>query len=114
MGLMKAPVMFMKNMNNPFSSMLNSSLPVFLDDILVYSLIVKEHIILLKKVLVCLHQYIFYSKLKKCRLLCDSTAFIGFDIKPDNMHTSKPKIWSLIDWLAPTMIKQIQLFLGFF
>ena len=36
MGLMNAPATFMQTMNNLFSNILDSSMAVFLDDILVY------------------------------------------------------------------------------
>ena len=49
MGLTNTPATFMQTMNNPFSNMLDSSMAVFLDDILVYSCMVKLHFILLEK-----------------------------------------------------------------
>ena len=60
MGLKNAPATFMWTMNNLFSNMLDSGVAVFLDDILIYSCMVKKHFMLLKKVLVCLCQYTFY------------------------------------------------------
>ena len=48
MGLMNAPTIFMQTMNNLFSDMLDSSMVVFLDDILVYSCMVKEYFTLLR------------------------------------------------------------------
>ena len=77
MGLTKAPDIFTQSMNNLFSDMLDSSMVVFLDDILVYSCMVKEHFILLEKVLVCSRQYMLCCKLKKCSFLCNSTIFQG-------------------------------------
>ena len=50
-GLMNAPATFMQTMNNLFSNMLDFSMAVFLDDILMYSYTVKEFFTLLKKVL---------------------------------------------------------------
>ena len=54
MGLMNTPAIFMGTINNLFSNMLTSSIAVSLDDILVYSGIVKEYFKLLEKVLACL------------------------------------------------------------
>ena len=51
MGFVKAPAKFMHTMNNLFSGMLNSGMAVFLDDIFIYSSMVKEHLMLLKKIL---------------------------------------------------------------
>ena len=52
MGLTNSPVTFMQTMNNLFSDMLDSGVAVFLDDILMYSHMVKEHFMLLEKLLV--------------------------------------------------------------
>ena len=54
MGLTNAPVKFMRSMNNLFSKILNSGMVVFLDNILIFFFMVKEHFMLLKKVLVYL------------------------------------------------------------
>ena len=53
MGLTSAPAMFMHTINSLFSSRLDSSMKVFLGGILMCSCTVKEHFILLKKVLAC-------------------------------------------------------------
>ena len=55
MGLMNIPPTFMHIINNLFSDMLESSMVVFLDNILMYSRKVQEHYILLIKVLACLY-----------------------------------------------------------
>ena len=48
MGLTNAAAKFMWTMNNLFYEMLDFGMAVFLDDLLVYLHIVKEHFILLK------------------------------------------------------------------
>ena len=55
MGLTNAPDMFLHTMNSLFSDMVDLIMAVFLDDILIYSYIEKEHFILLKKVLARLY-----------------------------------------------------------
>ena len=51
MGFTNAPATFMHTMNNLFSDILDSKMSVFLDDILLYSFMVKENYTLLEKVL---------------------------------------------------------------
>ena len=51
MGLTDTSAMLVQTMNNLFSDMLDSGMVLFLDDILVYLHMVKEHLILLKKIL---------------------------------------------------------------
>ena len=105
MGLMNAPAMFMQTMNNLFSDMLDSGMAVFLDNILMYSGMVDKHFTLLEQVLVCLHQYMFYCKLKKCSFLHNSTMFLGFDVMPEGMRISDSKVQSLSKWPVPTTVK---------
>ena len=49
MGLTNKPATFMQTMNNLFFNILDSSMAVFPDNILVYSYTVKEHFMLLEK-----------------------------------------------------------------
>ena len=105
MGLTNAPATFMQTMNNLFSDMLDSSLAVFLDNILVYSGMLDKHFTLLEQVLVCLHQYTFYYKLKKCSFLRNSTMFLGFDVMPESMCISDSKVQSLSKWPVATTVK---------
>ena len=65
MGLTNTPTPFMHTMNNYFPNMLDSDMVVFLDNFLVYTRMVKEHFMLLQKVLAHLYQYTFYCKLEK-------------------------------------------------
>ena len=52
MGLMNAPEMFMRMMNNLFKDMLDQGVVVFLDDVLIYSTTLEGHFKLLEKVFV--------------------------------------------------------------
>ena len=91
MGHTNAPITFMQTINNMFSDMLGSGMVVFLDDILVYSYMVNEHLTLLEKVLACLCQYIFYFKLKGS-FLHNSTIFLGLYVTPEGMCISVLKV----------------------
>ena len=106
MGFTNAFATLIQMMNNLFSDMLDSGIVVFLDDILAYSCTMKEHFTLLEKLLVCLHQYIFYRKLKKCSFFFyNSATFRSFDITPKGMYISDSKLWSLNEWPVPTVVE---------
>ena len=92
MELMNTPATFIQTINKLFSDILDSGVAVFLDNILMYLHMVKEHFTLLEKVLVHLCQYMFYCKLKKCSFLCKSATFLGFNITPEGMHISDSKV----------------------
>lgn len=50
-GLTNAPATFMRTMNNLFSKLLDKGVVVFLDDILIYSTTLNQHIDLVTEVL---------------------------------------------------------------
>ena len=50
-GLTNTPRVFMYVLNQLFEDMLDQGVVVFLDDILIYSNIAKQHLVLLRKVL---------------------------------------------------------------
>ena len=94
-GLTNAPSIFMQTINNLFCNMLDFNMIIFLDDIIVYFHIVKEHFALLYNILAYLCQYMLYCKLKKCSFLSNSTVFLSFNITPVGMHIGDSKVWSL-------------------
>ena len=104
-GLTNAPATFMRAMNNLFSDLLDKGVVVFLDDVLVYSSSLEEHVRLLHKVMERLRKYEFYCKLKKCNFLQRSTTFLGFDIGGDGITISDSKVKSCRDWPVPCTVK---------
>ena len=105
MGLTNAPAMLMQAMNNSFTDLLNCSVIVFLDDVLVYSHTRDAHVQLLRTVFGKLHEHWFYCKLKKCSFFRTSTTFLGFDITPEGLKISDTKVKSLHEWPQPTTLK---------
>ena len=95
MGLTNSPAAFMQTMNNLFVDMLDKVVIVFLDDVLIYSTMAKEHFELLEKVFACLCKYKFYCKLKKCSFLQWTTTFLRFDIMLERLKISDVKVKSL-------------------
>ena len=69
MGLINAPETFMQMMNNVFIDMLDKRVAIFLDYVLIYSIIAEEYSELLEKEFAFLCKHEFYCKLKKCSFL---------------------------------------------
>ena len=57
MGLTNAPAMLMRMINDLLINMLDKGVVVFLDYILIYSIIAEEHFKLLEKVFTCLQKH---------------------------------------------------------
>ena len=77
-ALTNAPGVFICIMNWLFEDFLDQGVVIFLDNILIYSTMVKQHLNLLKKVFLRLQQYYYYCKLKKCLFLQPTISFLGF------------------------------------
>ena len=76
-GLTNAPAVFMDLMNRVFIPYLNKFVIVFIDDILVYSGSLKEHVEHLRTVLQILRERQLYAKFSKRKFWLDKVAFVG-------------------------------------
>jgi hypothetical protein len=76
-GLTKAPAIFMDTMNKVFHDYLDQFIVVFINNILIYSRMSKEHEEHLWKALERLRREKLYAKLEKCEFWLDSVSFLG-------------------------------------
>ena len=76
-GLTNAPTAFMNLMNKVFHPYLDQFVIVFIDDILVYSKNVKEHVYHLRIVLQILRDMQLYAKFSKCEFWLNKVVFLG-------------------------------------
>ena len=60
MGLTNAPEAFMQTVNNLFVDLLDNGVLIFLDDMLIHSIMEEQNFKLLEKVFAHLHKYEFY------------------------------------------------------
>ena len=104
MGLINVPAMFMQMINNLFIDILYKGIVVFLDDVLVYSTMAKEHFQLLEKVFAFLCKHELYCMLKNCSFLQKTNTFLEFGITPECLKISDAKLQSLKEWPKPTTI----------
>ena len=67
-------------MNNLFSDLLDECVVVFLDDIMVFSQTIEEHVSHLQKVCQRLKDNKYFAKLKKCEFFKQETVFLGHTV----------------------------------
>ena len=79
-GLTNAPAAFQHFMNDVFRDLLDNTVLVYLDDILIFSDTLSEHSEHVRKVLRRLVQHGLYAKAEKCEFSVTSTKFLGFVI----------------------------------
>ena len=95
-GLTNAPAAFMDLMNRVFSPYLDRFVIVFIDDILVYSRIEKEHAKHLRIILRTLEKSQLFAKFSKCEFWLDKVGFLGHVISVEGVCGS-PKGGSSVE-----------------
>ncbi|GBG76046.1 hypothetical protein CBR_g21286 [Chara braunii] len=111
-GLTNAPTTFQRAMNDIFRDIMEQYVLVYLDDILVYSRTLEEHLRHLRDVLDRLRRHGFYAKLSKCRFAQHKVDFLGHYVSDQGLHMDDAKITAIAEWPAPTSAKELRSFLG--
>ncbi|CAI5484175.1 unnamed protein product [Closterium sp. Yama58-4] len=86
---------------------------VYLDDILIYSKNMKEHVEHLRKVFEILRKNKFYVKLSKSDFALKKVQFLGHMVSAEGVHVDPRKIEAVKKWKVPENVKELQQFLGF-
>lgn len=112
-GLTNAPAVFQHFMNDVFRDMLDHTVLIYLDDILVFSENPDQHTDHVKKVLQRLIDNGLYCSHEKCEFNVTRTEFLGFIVSSDGIEMAQDKVQSVQDWPEPKKLRDIQQFLGF-
>ncbi|GBG62143.1 hypothetical protein CBR_g29342 [Chara braunii] len=96
-GLTNAPATFQRTMNDIFRDILEQYVLVYLDDILVYSRTLEEHLRHLLDVLDRLRRHGFYAKLSKCRFAQHKVDFLGHYVSNQGLHIDDAKITAIAE-----------------
>ena len=112
-GLTNAPAVFQNLINDVLRDMLNCFVFVYLDDILIFSRNLQEHVQQVNLVLRRLLENRLYVKAEKCNFHVSSVGFLGFIVEKGQIKTDPAKVKAVAEWPTPTSRKQLQRFLGF-
>jgi len=111
-GLCNAPSTFQREMNTLFKDVLYEFVLVYLDDIIIFSKSMDEHIQHLRTVFDLLTQENLKLKLSKCDFFKTKIKYLGHIITANGFHPDDGKIRSIIDYPEPLNVKQLTSFLG--
>ena len=111
-GLCNAPSTFQRLMELVLAGLHWSSCLVYLDDIIIYSRTVKEHLTRLAEVLERLQGAGMKLKPKKCRLLRRKVNYLGYVVSSDGVQTDPLKVDCILSWPTPATQKELRQFLG--
>jgi len=112
-GLVNAPARFQTMMNKILREFLDHGVVVCLDDILIYSKNMDDHIKLVQKILARLEQHDLAVSLKKSVSHQDEVEFLGYIVKTSGVTMSDRKVKSVQNWAHPRSVKEVQIFIGF-
>ncbi|KAJ9518796.1 hypothetical protein QJQ45_026090, partial [Haematococcus lacustris] len=111
-GLTNAPATFQRVMNDAFAPVLGKCALVYLDDILVMSKSLPEHLQHLRLVFDLLRKNKLYAKMSKCEFMQLTLRFLGHVISAGAISVDPDKVRAIVDWPVPSSLTQLQSFLG--
>jgi transposase InsO family protein len=85
---------------------------VYLDDIMIHSRTLAEHVLHVREVLNLLAEHGLKAKRAKCAWARQKVDFCGFDIDKDGIHAQEHKTRAVMDWPQPENSKDVRGFLG--
>ncbi|KAJ1176082.1 hypothetical protein NDU88_001365 [Pleurodeles waltl] len=111
-GLTNAPSIFQRFMDSVFSDLLNHTVAIYLDDILIYSRRPELHSSHVKQVLQTIREHQLSCNPEKCEFDKTKVKYLGHHLSPTGIAVDQEKVQAILDWPSPSSIKETQCFLG--
>ncbi|GBG92470.1 hypothetical protein CBR_g55549 [Chara braunii] len=111
-GLTNAPATFQAAMTNEFRAMLDRFVLVYLDDILVYSRTLDDHLGHLRRVLETLRRAKYKANRDKCEFVRQELEYLGHLVTPEGISPLSDKIQAVQEWPEPRNVTDVRSFLG--
>jgi hypothetical protein len=112
-GLVNAPAAFQGHINSVLREHLDQFCIAYLNDIVVYSNSIEEHMEEVWCVLAKLQEAGLYLKLSKCEFNMQRISFVGFIITPEGVKMEPDRERTIAEWPEHESHRDIQVFLGF-
>lgn len=111
-GLKNAPSTFQRVMDNVLKEYLYKFCFVYMDDIVIFSKSLHEHLVHVKHIFKKFREFNLKVQLDKSEFLRKEVAFLGHVITPDGIKPNPSKIKAVQDYPLPKNTKEIKSFLG--
>ena len=112
-GLTNAPTTFMHLMHNIFREHLDEFIIIFLDNILVYSRGLREHMTHVRQTLAILRKHQLSAKVSKCTFCQHRAEYLVHLVSAEGLSPDPAKAQAMRDWKVPEFVTDILSFLGF-
>ena len=112
MGDKRSPATLTRAMMNIYCEYIGKFIWIYLDDIIVYSDTLEEHVRHVAIVLDLLDRYEYYLNPKKCQFLCDEFELLGHQISRGIIRPLRSRIERIRDLPLPKNTNGLRKFLG--
>ena len=106
-GLTNAPADFQKFINDTFRPYLDIFCTAYLDDILVYSDILDEHKIHVRRILEALSSPRLHLKREKCEFHRQEVKYLGMIVQHNGVRMDPAKVTAIVKWKAPENLTNV-------
>ena len=111
-GVTNVPATFQRMMNVLFKEELDAYVLVYLDDILICSQTLEDHVQHIIQSLQKLRDAHFFARLHKCSFFQTRVEYLGFDVSADGIQPRPEKVRMVVEWSRPQGVKDVRSFLG--
>jgi len=111
-GLPNGPSVYQAFIEGIFKEVLNKYVKVYMDDILIYSKNLNEHIQHVRSVLKILIENKLVAKLEKCEFHKSEIRYLGDILTKDGVKTDPEKVNKIMEMSKPKNVCEIQSFMG--
>jgi len=112
-GPCNAPSTFQGMINDVFRDMLDVGVIAYMDDILIYSETIEEHVAMVRKVMDRLRKAGLCVSIKKSTFHAREVGFLGYKISDHGISITTKKFEEITAWLPPQKVIDVQSFIGF-
>lgn len=111
-GLKNAPATFQRVMDHVLHDLFGKCCLVYMDDIIIFSVSLQEHIENLTKIFAALEKVNLKIQLDKSEFLKKEVAFLGHIVTDDGVKPNPSKTEAIQNWPIPKNQKELRGFLG--
>lgn len=111
-GLKNSGIAFQKTMQHILQPLSSNKVIIYIDDILIMSETIEEHLKLVQKVLNTLAKYYIKIKVKKCEFFKPSVTFLGHILSSEGISKCPEYTNKVANFPRPTNVTELRRFLG--
>ncbi|EGT38055.1 hypothetical protein CAEBREN_28397 [Caenorhabditis brenneri] len=111
-GLVTSPALFQATMETVVGDLIGKCAFVYVDDLLVASENMEQHVLDLQRVLERVERSGLKFRASKCHLAKREVEYLGHKITPEGVKTEEKKVEKMRKFSRPTNLKELQSFLG--